>query len=137
MVGTTYLLIGEFSFWHIQDTDICISRMGKFSTVTHSVVRNSCTLISDAEPAVVDSESDGEESSHSGSKAGSPNCQFKESSKTLKLNAGSQKVSESGAKCFKGESRNSLLVMDRLIGRQLRKLNGKFNVSLTWQSGYK
>ena len=76
---------------------------------------------------VVDSESDDdEESSHSGSKAGFPNRQSKESSKqkfskpsrtskALKLNAAdSQKVSEPkrmGAKCssFKEDSRSSLL----------------------------
>lgn len=128
--------------------------MGKSSKVTHSVVRNSCSPLSDAEPTIVDSESDDQESSHSGSKAGSPNCQSKETSKpsktskALKLNAGSQEVSEPkymDAKCFKGESRNSLfdefkrkvspathsqLWIDSLSsdGRQVRKLN----VSLTF-----
>ena len=127
MVGTIYLLIGEFSnlFWHVQDSDMCISRAGKSSKVTHSVVRNSCFSLSDAESTVVDS--DDEESSHSGSKAGSPNCQSKESkqklskpfktSKALKVNAGFQNVSEPkhmGAKCFTGESRDSISVFDEL-----------------------
>lgn len=34
-----------------------MSRMGKSSKVTRSVVRNSCAPLSDAEPTVVDSDS--------------------------------------------------------------------------------
>ena len=34
-----------------------MSRMGKSSKVTHSVVRNSCAPLSDVEPTVVDSDS--------------------------------------------------------------------------------
>jgi hypothetical protein len=91
---------------------MCISRMGKKSSnskVTHSV-RNSCSPLSDAEPPVVDSESDDEESSHCGSKAGSPHLK-------LKADAQAQKLSEPkriGAKCFKGESHDSLSIVDEL-----------------------
>lgn len=133
------LLIGEFSYllWHVQDSDMCISRMRKGSKVTHPVVvRNSCSSLSDAEPTVVDFEPDDQESSRSGSKAGSPNCQSKESSKpsksskTLKLNAGSQEVSEAkymDEKCFKAESCNSLFdefkrkTLDRLVEKTQRE----------------
>ncbi|KAF8232636.1 hypothetical protein L208DRAFT_1423066 [Tricholoma matsutake] len=103
--------------------------MGKTSKVTCPVVRNSCAPLSDAEPTVVDSESDNEESSHSGSKASSPNHQSQQSSKqksskpskaskALKVNAGSQKVSELkhvGAKGFKEDSHNSLSALDQLV----------------------
>jgi len=90
--------------------DLFANRMRKSSRVTCSVVRNSCSPLSDAEPTAAESESDDEGSSHFGSKAGSPNCQFKESpkrsktSEVLRLNAGWQEVSEPGAKCFKGDS---------------------------------
>ncbi|KIL55498.1 hypothetical protein M378DRAFT_17904 [Amanita muscaria Koide BX008] len=109
--------------------DLFANRMGKSSKVTRSVVRNSCAPLSDAEPTVGNSESsDNEESSRSGSKAGSPiskpqssklkSSKHAKASKSLKLKAGSRKVSEPkhvGAKGFKEESRGSVSALDRLV----------------------
>ena len=105
-----------------------ISRMGKSSKATRLVVRNSCALHSDTElePTVADSESNDEDLSHSGSKAGSLDRKSQQSSKQKlsKLSkassskSGSRKVSEPkhmGAKGFREESRNSHSALDRLV----------------------
>ena len=59
MVGMIYLPTGESYYFllHVLDSDMFMSRMGKSSKVTRSIVRNSCAPLSDAEPTVVESDS--------------------------------------------------------------------------------